>query len=95
MRVRFARHTVRLEEAAAFYRDRVGLPEVGRLTDHEGYDGVLLDIPSTGAQLELTSGGCHPPPLTPANPYGQRNTKCYADPDGFQILLTLDGRSTL
>lgn len=121
MRVRLARHTERLEEVAAFYRARVGFREVGRFTDHEGYDGVFLDIPNTGAQLELTSGGRHPSPephpesllvlyfdteaellaaaqripapeVSPANPYWQRNAKCYADPDRFQVLLTLAGR---
>lgn len=122
MKVRLARHTERLDEVTAFYRDQVGLSETGRFTDHEGYDGVFLDIPNTAAQLELTSGGGHPPPephpesllvlyfdteaellaaveridaleVTPANPYWQRNARCYADPDGFQILLTLERRS--
>jgi len=64
MRLRIARHTDRLDELVAFYRDRVGLPEVGRFTDHDGYDGVFLDVPGTGAHLELTTGGGHnaPPP---------------------------------
>jgi len=33
------------------------------------------------------------PPVSPANPYWQRNARAYADPDGFQILLTVS-RST-
>jgi catechol 2,3-dioxygenase-like lactoylglutathione lyase family enzyme len=57
MRLRVARHTDRLEELVVYYRDRVGLPEVGRFVDHDGYDGVFLDIPGTGAELELTTGG--------------------------------------
>jgi catechol 2,3-dioxygenase-like lactoylglutathione lyase family enzyme len=118
MKVRIARHTDRLEEVVAFYRDRLGLPEVGRFTDHDGYDGVFLDIPGTEAQLELTSGGDHrapephpesllvlyfeseaeieqvaeriaQSPVVPANPYWQANARAYADPDGFQLLLTL------
>jgi catechol 2,3-dioxygenase-like lactoylglutathione lyase family enzyme len=64
MKLRIARHTDRLEEVVAFYRDGVGLREIGGFSDHDGYDGVFLDIPGTGAQLELTTGGqhCAPPP---------------------------------
>ncbi len=57
MQVRFARHTDRLDEVAAFYRDGIGLPETGRFRDHAGYAGVFLDLPGTAAHLELTTGG--------------------------------------
>jgi catechol 2,3-dioxygenase-like lactoylglutathione lyase family enzyme len=57
MRLRVARHTERLEEVVAFYRDGVGLPETGRFLGHDGYDGVFLEIPGTGTELELTAGG--------------------------------------
>ena len=118
MQLRVARHTDRLDELVAFYRDRVGLPEIGRFTDHDGYDGVFLEVPGTGAHLELTTGGNHrapephpesllilyfdspaelelvaeridQPPVVPANPYWRANAVAYADPDGFQLLLTL------
>jgi catechol 2,3-dioxygenase-like lactoylglutathione lyase family enzyme len=59
-RLRVARHTDRLDAIVGFYRDRVGLPELGRFTDHDGYDGVFLDVPGTGAHLEFTTGGPHP-----------------------------------
>src|SRR5258708_29593986 len=62
MKLRITRHTDRLDELAAFYRDRVGLPEIGRFTDHDGYDGVFLEIPGTATQLELTTGGNHRAP---------------------------------
>jgi catechol 2,3-dioxygenase-like lactoylglutathione lyase family enzyme len=62
MRLRIARHTDRLEEVVAFYRDGAGFPEVGRFRDHDGYDGVILDIPGTGTHLELTTGGHHSAP---------------------------------
>ena len=52
--LRIARHTERLEELVAFYRDGIGLPEFCRFHDHAGYDGVFLAIPGTGAHLELT-----------------------------------------
>jgi catechol 2,3-dioxygenase-like lactoylglutathione lyase family enzyme len=60
MEVRLARHTDDLAAVVEFYRDRVGLPELGRFEDHDGYDGVFLGIPGTGAHLEFTSGGEHP-----------------------------------
>ncbi len=118
MKFRVARHTDRLEEVAAFYRDLIGLPELGHFVDHEGYDGVFLDIPGTGSDLEFTTRGNHPAPephpesvlvlyvdtqealnaivrrlseheVTPANPYWRRNARAFADPDGYQVLLTL------
>jgi catechol 2,3-dioxygenase-like lactoylglutathione lyase family enzyme len=62
VKVRFARHTDRLEEVAAFYRDRVGLPEIGRFAGHDGYDGVFLDLNPGHAELEFTTGGGSPAP---------------------------------
>ena len=62
MQLRVARHTDRLEAAVEFYRDGLGLPEIGRFHAHDGYDGVFLDIPGTGAHLELTAGGRHGAP---------------------------------
>jgi catechol 2,3-dioxygenase-like lactoylglutathione lyase family enzyme len=60
--VRFARPTDRLEEVVAFYRDGLGLAELGRFEGHDGYDGAFLAVPGSGAHLELTSGGAHGPP---------------------------------
>jgi uncharacterized glyoxalase superfamily protein PhnB len=57
MHLRVARHTERLEEVVAFYRDGVGLEELGRFRDHDGYDGVFLGVPGTNTHLELTAGG--------------------------------------
>jgi catechol 2,3-dioxygenase-like lactoylglutathione lyase family enzyme len=62
MEVRVARHTERLDEVVAFYRDGIGLPEVGGFRDHDGYDGVFLALPGSGAHLELTAGGSHGAP---------------------------------
>lgn len=101
-----------------FYRDRIGLPELGRFIGHDGYDGAFLGIPGAASHLEFTTGGDHPAPephpesllvlyvdtqeeldaiaarlgrseTTPANPYWQRNARAFADPDGYQVLLTL------
>ena len=62
MQLRVARHTDRLDELVTFYRDGLGLSEVGRFERHEGYDGVFLAIPGTNAHLEFTSGGAHGAP---------------------------------
>lgn len=45
-----------------FYRDGLGLPEIGRFADHDGYDGVFLALPGTEAHIELTTGGQHGAP---------------------------------
>lgn len=66
MQLRIARHTERLEELVAFYRDGLGLPEIGRFEGHDGYDGVFLAVPGTDAHLEFTSGGRYAAPA--ANP---------------------------
>ena len=55
--LRVARHTERLEEVVAFYRDGLGLTEIGGFRGHDGYDGVFLELPGTRAHLEFTAGG--------------------------------------
>jgi catechol 2,3-dioxygenase-like lactoylglutathione lyase family enzyme len=60
--VRVARHTEKLDEVVAFYRDRIGLEQIGGFRDHGGYDGVFLAVPGTSAHLELTAGGKHGAP---------------------------------
>jgi ribosomal protein S18 acetylase RimI-like enzyme len=62
MELRVARHTERLADVVAFYRDGIGLAELGGFRDHAGYDGVFLEIPGSGAHLELTTGGAHGAP---------------------------------
>jgi hypothetical protein len=62
MQLRVARHTERLDEVVGFYRDGVGLTETGGFRDHDGYDGMFLAMPGTGAHLELTAGGGHGAP---------------------------------
>ena len=57
MQLRVARHTERLDAVVAFYRDGIGLTEIGHFEDHGGYSGVFLGLPGTEAHLELTTGG--------------------------------------
>jgi ribosomal protein S18 acetylase RimI-like enzyme len=60
--LRVARHTERLDEVVAFYRDGIGLPVIGGFRGHDGYDGVFLAIPGTAAHVELTAGGAEGAP---------------------------------
>jgi len=62
LHLRVARHTERLDEVVAFYRDGIGLPEIGGFSGHDGYDGVFLAIPGAEAHLEITRGGTHGAP---------------------------------
>jgi catechol 2,3-dioxygenase-like lactoylglutathione lyase family enzyme len=54
-RVRVARPTDRLDAVVRFYRDGLGLPELGRFEGHAGYDGVFLGLPGEEYHLEFTS----------------------------------------
>jgi catechol 2,3-dioxygenase-like lactoylglutathione lyase family enzyme len=62
MQLRVARQTGRLAAVVAFYRDTLGLPEIDRFTGHNGYDGVMLDLPGTAAHLEFTATAHTAPP---------------------------------
>jgi catechol 2,3-dioxygenase-like lactoylglutathione lyase family enzyme len=62
MQLRVARHTQRLQEVVRFYRDGIGLPQIGGFRDHDGYDGVFLAVPGTNAHLELTARDGHGAP---------------------------------
>lgn len=53
--VRVARPTDRLAECVRFYRDALGLVELGGFHDHDGYDGVMLGLPDSTVHLELTA----------------------------------------
>ena len=65
VQVRIARPTDRLEEVVAFYRDALGLPQLGSFEGHAGYDGVMLGLPGREYHLEFTrraGGGPVPAP---------------------------------
>lgn len=52
--VRIARPTDRLDAVVRFYRDGLGLSELGGFQDHEGFDGVMLGLPGAPWHLEFT-----------------------------------------
>ena len=55
VRVRWARPTDKLDEVVTFYRDGLGLKELGHFEGHSGYDGVMLGLPGSDYHLEFTS----------------------------------------
>ena len=59
MQLRVARHTDRFAEIVRFYRDGLGLREIGQFKDHNGYDGIFLALTETETHLEFTTGGEH------------------------------------
>lgn len=62
MQVRIARQTGQLNTVVEFYREVLGLPEIDRFTGHDGFDGVMLDLPGTAAHLEFTATAHQDPP---------------------------------
>jgi catechol 2,3-dioxygenase-like lactoylglutathione lyase family enzyme len=54
VQVRVARPTDRLEEVVRFYRDALGLRQLGSFSGHAGYDGVMLGLPGRDYHLEFT-----------------------------------------
>ena len=52
--LRIARPTDRLGEIAALYRAGLGLEELGRFEDHDGFDGVILGAAGAPWHLEFT-----------------------------------------
>ncbi len=64
--IRIARPTDRLEAVVAFYRDGLGLVELGGFDDHDGYTGVMLGLPDAGLHLEFTSHSAGSPGAAPS-----------------------------
>ncbi len=64
--VRIARPTDQLDDVVRFYREGLGLPEIGRFDGHAGYRGVLLGLPGTPYHLEFTQHDHGSPGLAPS-----------------------------
>lgn len=52
--LRVARPTNDLALVVAFWRDAVGLHELGGFVDHAGFDGAMLGMPGASWHLEFT-----------------------------------------
>jgi catechol 2,3-dioxygenase-like lactoylglutathione lyase family enzyme len=79
--VRVARPTARLSAVVKFYRDGLGLKEIGSFTGHAGYSGVMMGLPGHSYHLEFTEHEEQvdfPPP-------SQDNLLVFYVPDGEAI----------
>ena len=57
--LRVARPTDDLEAVAKFYREGLGLKELYRFADHDGFDGVMLGQHGAPYHLEFTRAHGH------------------------------------
>jgi len=63
--LRIARPVSSLERSVAMYTQGLGVREIGRFEDHEGFDGVMLGNPGLGYHFEFTHCRAHPVTPTP------------------------------
>jgi catechol 2,3-dioxygenase-like lactoylglutathione lyase family enzyme len=63
--IRFARPVSSLARSVAMYGNGLGLEEIGRFEDHEGFDGVMLGHPGQDYHFEFTVCRLHPVTPTP------------------------------
>ena len=52
--VRIARSTLHLEKVIDFYKNGLGLPQIGHFEGHEGYSGVMFGLPGVTYHIEST-----------------------------------------
>jgi hypothetical protein len=52
-------------------------------------ESLIVLYLDTQDELDIIEQRIAQPRVVPSNPYWQRNARAYADPDGFQLLLTL------
>ena len=62
--LRIARPVTALERSVAMYREGLGLREIGRFENHEGFDGVMLGGAGLDYHFEFTY--CRGHPVRPA-----------------------------
>jgi catechol 2,3-dioxygenase-like lactoylglutathione lyase family enzyme len=89
--VRIARPTDKLEEVVAFYREGLGLQEIGRFAEHAGYDGVMLGLPGRGYHLEFTRHAHGSPGAAPS----RDNLLVLYVPDATERALLVERLDTL
>ena len=57
--LRIARPVSSLERSVEMYRRGLGLEEIGRFEDHDGFDGVMLGVPGGDYHFEFTRSRGH------------------------------------
>jgi catechol 2,3-dioxygenase-like lactoylglutathione lyase family enzyme len=78
--VRVARPTDQLEAVRSFYCDGLGLVEIDRFADHDGYSGIMVGLPGTTYHLEFTTH-------IDGSPGPSDRSRWEEDPDGWRIVL--------
>lgn len=63
--LRIARPVSNLEQSVILYHKGLGLDEIGRFENHEGFDGVMLGKPGLIYHFEFTYCRTHPVVPTP------------------------------
>lgn len=63
--LRVARPVGDLDRVVQMYKVGLGLSELGRFENHEGFDGVMLGSPTTNYHFEFTFCRHHPVPPAP------------------------------
>ncbi|MEJ5087485.1 VOC family protein [Brucella pseudogrignonensis] len=66
VQIRFARPTDKFNEVVAFYRDGLGLPQLGAFEAHAGYNGIMLGLPGKNVHLEFTEHDAGSPCRAPS-----------------------------
>jgi hypothetical protein len=51
---RIARPTHQLDKIIHFYKNGIGLPQIGAFNDHDGFTGIMLGLPDANYHLEFT-----------------------------------------
>jgi len=57
MKLRVAIHCENINKVSDFYKQILGLSEIGRFEAHNGYDGIMLSKDDSDWHLELTQNG--------------------------------------
>jgi hypothetical protein len=66
-----------------FYRDGLGLTELYRFADHDGFEGVMLGLPGAPYHLEFTRARGH----RAGRPPTADNLLVFDDADGYRVVL--------
>lgn len=85
-RLRVARPTDNMADVLRFYTVGLGLQELGRFQDHDGFDGVMLGAANAPYHLEFTTCEGHKAGKAPT----QENLLVFYMPDreNYQLAVT-------
>jgi catechol 2,3-dioxygenase-like lactoylglutathione lyase family enzyme len=90
-KLRVARPTDDLDAVTRFYREGLGLTELYRFEDHDGFDGVMLGLPGAPYHLEFTHAHGHRVGRAPT----ADNLLVFYLPDERQWLAAIDRLTSL